>query len=92
MYINEMQIINGQEYDIDHETFTTNGQNKEDLLVCAEESRIVGIISIDHNTESVSVKYRVNEKEDVDGHYSYHELPKSRMELAAWLVNTHPEN
>ena len=92
MYINEKQIINGNEYDVDHSKSSAVGENKEVVLVCDEHCKIISVMEIDHNTESVSVKYRINQSDDVEGSYSYHELPEQRTVLAAWMVHTHPLN
>jgi len=92
MYTSEQQIINGQEYEVDYSKSTLLGVNKEVVLVCQEDCKIVGLMEIDNTTETVSVKYRIKDGADITGHYNYYELPVQRTELASWIINTHPAN
>ena len=85
-----LQFINGHEFNVC--VTQCNVKNRAAVVVQDLEDALVGSISIDHNQESTDVVYRAGPGEYIHGMYNYYHLPESGnyVELAGWLVNSHP--
>jgi len=87
---NALMTINGCPYTVDINS--CNVLKRAVVIVCQLDEEMVGMIEIDHNTESTNVQYKTGQGEYTDGMYKYSELPDPQRyeELATWIVNTHP--
>ena len=85
-----VQFINGCEFKVcvSH----CNVRNRSAVAVQDLTDTPVGMILIDHNLELTDVLYRAGPGEYSPGMYNYYHLPEADnyIELAGWIVNSHP--